>query len=158
MECMECKYMKEYVSKELDNREANSKNKRFVSYEEYGRLLNQLVEDIPKGRFAGIYTIPRGGYPVATHLAHHLEIPILSEIELKKYDIENEILLVDDIIHKGLTIKRFHRIKYVAVVFLNQYYYRSISLDDRTIYSAETVSLDTWVVFPWEKPNEEINR
>lgn len=98
-------------------------------------------------RVSAIYGFPRGGLPIAVHLSHHLNVPLLLNFfELDSYD---SILAVDDIVDSGKTFTEF--IERVGLMDLNVYsaslYYKKQSIFLPDIYLHETTD---WIVFPWE--------
>ena len=110
-----------------------------------------------------IVTFPRGGLIPATYLSHALDIPI-EIVYNSKYDYKREIvipeslkqhkkiLIVDDIIDTGDTIRDFIR---VSGFHLDSVTSTAIIADQRILdiglYYAPYTKTDAWVVFPWER-------
>ena len=131
--------------------------KRYISYEEYGKLLDKFIElinariDLSPIKF--VYGPPRGGLPIAVHVAHHLDLQLILNDRILKYDLitsttSPRILIVDDICDSGETLTKLlamnGNIK-TATLFKKP---RATVIPD--VY-VEEVSNDTWIVFPWEK-------
>ena len=57
-------------------------NKIYLSWEEFGIMVDKLVELIKKSRikFDGVCGIPRGGVILAICLAHKLTLPLYNSI------------------------------------------------------------------------------
>jgi len=130
--------------------------KRIITYEEYGRLVGQLAVVIEKQKKILKYTkyicgIPRGGYPIAIHLAHHLNKNFLEFYHLEPKD-EKFTLIVDDIADTGETLKHYTtwELRGTATLFYKE---RSIIKPD---FFVEVT--DKWIVFPWERDDEIPNR
>ncbi|MCF8354358.1 MAG: phosphoribosyltransferase [Melioribacteraceae bacterium] len=128
--------------------------KLFVDYSAFGCLLDSLCKKIENGKtkFNCIYAPPRGGWPVAVHISHYFELPILENLDFVK-EIEDEkikILLVDDIIDTGKTmIQVTDFIKdHVSYVICSLFFkpHSKIIVD----ICGEIVKNDQWVIFPWE--------
>lgn len=118
--------------------------------------------------------LERGGLPLAVMLSHRLGIPFESlkwqtrdgsekdEVKLKtilkKYTLNEPILIVDDICDSGITIdqvskainafaKKENRIIPVTYcVLVNKMKYRSNNI----VLSSISYYNEKWVVFPWE--------
>ena len=53
------------------------KGKRYVSYGEYGLILNEFVERLKDKEYDFVYGPPRGGAPIAAHMSHFLDVKFL---------------------------------------------------------------------------------
>jgi len=129
------------------------REKRFISYEEYGNLVNKLSDLIShySFNFNYIYGIERGGFPIAVHLSHHLNIPFLKPSEYFFTADNSKILIVDDICDTGATLKPFiNRGFRTATIF-----YKQRSVVEPLFFMEE---VDKWIVFPWEREDEIPNR
>ena len=124
--------------------------KFLISYERYGIMIKTLTEMIKNSglEFLSIYPIPRGGYPIAVHLSHFLNVPIRDEVILT----DKNILVVDDLIDEGETLKSFTEYPHYKFAVLYKKPWSPIKPD---FYIGET---DNWIVFPWEDPEETPNR
>lgn len=132
----------------------NQIKKLLVDYSAFGCALDSLCKKIEnrKIKFNCIYAPPRGGWPVAVHISHHFELPILEDLDFVK-DIEDEeirILLVDDIVDTGKTMTQItdfikdHVSYVICSLFLKPH--SKIIVD----IVGEIVKNDQWVIFPWE--------
>ena len=119
----------------------SDQNKMFVSYDMFNEIATRLVSKIKTKNkaYIGVYGIPRGGLPLAVHLAHHLDIPFLS-------DPKKGCLIVDDISDSGKTLQAFTQKYDVDIVTM---YYKKESVVEPDYYDS-IIDSDSWIVFPWE--------
>ena len=133
--------------------------KYIIDYTEYEKYICKLVDfikiynvDVP---FSAVHGFPRGGLPIAVHISHHLEIPMIYNIPqfYNKYP-NGHLLVVDDIIDTGKTYELFldyinkqNNINYTFAVL----FYKTRSKYIPDIYVKK---VSAWVVFPWEKFDE----
>ncbi len=137
-------------------------NKYFVTPQEFHDSIIILANKIPKGKYEYIYAIPRGGLIVGVYLSHYLELEILDKhdfavrytVYLRTNDREiiNDILIVDDLSDTGVTLDSFIQQFDVATI-----HYKPRSIVKPTYYVEECPN-DRWIVYPFEKPDEEPNR
>lgn len=129
--------------------------KRIITYQEFGNLLDQLVNKLKDLKFDYIYGIPRGGLPIAVHLSHHLDVELIDYWTLKwNNQLNKRILLVDDIVDTGKTINilrnelslESNMIITVAALF------KRPKIDNIKMYVESTPD---WIVFPFETYEEE---
>lgn len=125
-----------------------------VSYDRYGVMIGRLCELLAGKEFTKVYGPPRGGLPLAVHISHCFDLPmILSEDDL--YNMNNwlpqdRLLLVDDIIDTGHTLENIslrldlRHISHITAVLFKKV--NSTFLPDIFLETCET-----WVVFPWER-------
>jgi hypoxanthine phosphoribosyltransferase len=113
--------------------------KIYLSYEDYELYINDLVDKIKKGKekFDGVYGVPRGGLPIAVHLSHHLNLPLLTKPT-------KETLVVDDISDTGETLENIKH-KRVACIYSTIW-----TKTEPDYFVAFKVGEETWIVFPWE--------
>ena len=130
--------------------------KEQITYSEYSILLDELVEKIKNGldlsKIKFIYTFMRGGLPIGVHLSHFLNLPVYtneSNIDFTTISYKT-VLVVDDIADTGDTLFGFSRLWPTATLF-----YKTRSIVKPTFYVKETTN---WIVFPWEKDDEVMNR
>ena len=130
-----------------------------LSYAEYGELIEELTEKIMRDSFDLIFGLERGGLPVAVHLSHKLNIPLVVKMEevfelLAKQDTLS-VLVVDDIIDTGSTLEGIFYdidgIKRKTAVL----YYKPHASFTPDYYVRQTTD---WLVFPWENSDERPNR
>lgn len=127
-------------------------NKYKITAEQFEKDILKLVNMISKRNhsYKGLYPIPRGGMVVGVYLSHYLDLPIIynwHEVIKTK-----NVLIVDDILDTGYTLETFEDNFHTAVV-----YYKPRSMIVPT-YFAEQIPDDRWIVFPFEKFDEEPNR
>jgi hypoxanthine phosphoribosyltransferase len=146
-------------------------NKKFLSWNEFSNLSERLFEKIPKDSFDAIVCIGSGGLILGKLAADYFEKD-LAVIMAKSYEkgayastdkihlgnisslnpLAGNILLMDDLIEKGLTltevyssIKKIDSIREIktAVIFV-----KPGSKFKADYYVEETKD---WIVFPYEK-------
>ena len=118
--------------------------------EEFHDMILELINKIPKNKYKNILAIPRGGMMIGIYLSHYLDIPMI----VNKKDINSkDTLIVDDLVDTGSTLKEYSEKKFdIAVI-----YYKPRSIVVPT-YFVEQVPNNFWIVFNWEKADEEPNR
>lgn len=112
------------------------------SWADFGNDIPKLVLRIKKlarrkGRFDGIYGIPRGGLPLAVKLSHHLNLPILAG------GVTSKTLVVDDVADSGATLLPYVGRKATIVTI----FYKPWSKVKPDIWLRKT---ENHIVFPWE--------
>lgn len=133
--------------------------KEWVTYREFGDMCDYLVRRIKKDtrNITAIYGIPRGGFPLAVHLSHHLNIQLL-EFPWNFKDRKSFILIVDDISDTGKTLKEkkemFELAGFVTPITVSLFYKQNTCLIPDYFFE-ETAK---WVVFPWETNTSEISK
>jgi len=134
--------------------------KRIVTYEEYGRLMNKMVEKLHEQnkRFDGIYGDPRGAWPIMVHVLHHLKVPCLTTEEFVTSN-KMRFLVIDDICDMGRTFSNIYghmlQGKKSATAFFSVLFYKPRSKFKPDLYIEEVTE---WIVFPWERLDEIPNR
>lgn len=137
-------------------------NKMVLSYEEFGVKVNLLADKLKKYNFDAIFGVFRGGLPVATHLSHILNIPLMRDLTQYqseflnglKRDQNQELLIVDDIVDTAATMKRIR--ESTSLLGIRKFLFASLFKrpnvqPEPDIYLEETPD---WVVFPWENVEE----
>jgi hypoxanthine phosphoribosyltransferase len=116
---------------------------RHLTWDEFDKAVWKIAA-CHKGRsLAGIYGFPRGGLCLAVALSHHLQLPLLHEIE-------PGCLVVDDIYETGRTLTPASQCAGVRCVVW-------ISKVQPTWFSAvEVIDSPDWIIFPWEDPRAAI--
>ena len=139
--------------------------KSIITYEEFGRMMNQLVDHLKTvpNKFDYIYGPPKGAWPIITHLANHLKIECLSSegfCETLDKEIKN-YLIADDIVDKGQTLGNIHGYEFENKYCPRPYYVSLFYKPQSTFkpdYYVKKIPNEIWVVFPWERYDEEPNR
>lgn len=132
--------------------------KSLITYSEYEIMMDEMVQKLCNIKFAAIHGLPRGGLPIAVHLSHYLELPLLINIQRFKQDYPNETLLVvDDIIDTGKTFERFLEIAKIQKFNykIATLFYKPHAKYEPDIFIKQTLD---WIVFPWEQTEEMPNR
>ena len=137
--------------------------KIIITYDIYDHMMDNLVEQI---EFSKLYTKikyvygpPRGGLPIAVHLAHHLDLKFIILNQLGALDSHelDRVLIVDDIADTGKTLNDFKRAFKIMDASLTT---ATLFVKDRSIIKPDFYVEETtdWIVYPWEKINEKPNR
>ncbi len=143
--------------------------KRFVDWNEFGRLVEKLSEVLKGVKVDLVVGIARGGLPVSLVIADRLGVPV-DFINIKSYRAvgirdrpvilstlsenvkDKVVLVVDDLIDEGDTmmtviehLKERHSPKkiYTATLFIKPW------SKFKPDFYLEIV--DKWIVFPWER-------
>jgi hypoxanthine phosphoribosyltransferase len=134
---------------------------RKYSWDHFHRYCFNLAYEIKQeeslmGRkYKYIYGIPRGGLIPATILSHILEVPVVDWTQLGSKTI-SEVLVVDDIVDSGGTIKKFEMYD-TATIF-----YKDKVSDFVPTFFAHYAEEEDWIVFPWEcstnDPVSQVNK
>ena len=119
-------------------------------------------------KYENIYAIPRGGLIIGVYLSHYLKLDILDKHDFAvRYNVYlkakyfktnnketiNDILIVDDLTDTGKTLDPLIKNGFdVATI-----HYKPRSIVKPTYYVEECPN-DRWMVYPFEKPDEEPNR
>ena len=131
--------------------------REFITYERYGKMAQRLTELLECEKFTKIYGPPRGGLPIAVHLAHHLDLPLITTEDfisnMNKWLRSDRLLVVDDIINNGKTISALIQMLKIRKIahFTAVLFYKSHAIFKPDLYLETT---DKWIVFPWERPDE----
>ena len=118
-----------------------------LSWSQIDSMVNDISDKIIKSgkKYESIYGIPRGGLILAVLLSHKLNIPIIFDDNC----INSTVLLVDDILDSGNTVKDLIVNNYsfkidIAVLVVNE---KSVVKPD---YFGINNSQNVWITFPWE--------
>ena len=123
--------------------------KEHVSWEKFEEGCKELVKQIKKDKFEPdvIFTIPRGGFPIATRIAHLLDIDTIETDKERANRRYMRVLFIDDIADSGRTIlENFPQVVFKCKVAT--LYYKETSKVKPDFFAFTT---DKWVVFPWEE-------
>ena len=145
---------------------SNNVSVKKITYYDYGVDVSILKHKIftyceaNNITFNGVYGPPRGGLPIATHLAHAFNIELilkLIDVVDNQYDMykNSRLLICDDVCDSGETFQTINKLltetcnlpsPIFCALFTKP---RSYSLFPIDLFVTE-VSNDTWLMFPWE--------
>jgi len=130
-----------------------------LSYNEYEKLVNELGDKL-KGKVDMVYGPCRGGWPIAVHLSHYLNISMLLATDGYAYVAYNKLLVVDDICNNGKTMSNIlgSLNDRENVITASLYINGACPKGKRPDIFLRTKKFNEWVVFPWERADEEPNR
>lgn len=139
--------------------------KIYISWKEYDKMITALSNQILKSsiKYDLIITIPRGGLPIATSLAHKLNIKNVVTVEeyLTHEYKAGKFLLVDDISDKGDTLEtELKNLKYKttnknAIFDIACLCYKP-QTKVKPKYFSKVYLNDEWAIFPWENKDEKM--
>lgn len=95
------------------------------------------IADTWRGKVSAVYGIPTGGVPLALMVASRIGVPMASE-----WHMGSAILVVDDLIDTGRTMRKYEGSGYRDAAFRKPY--SPIALAPRARV------MDEWLWFPWE--------
>ena len=124
------------------NATAKHKRKRY-KFNYIKDAINNLAIRLPKNKYNSIYGIPRGGLIIAVLLSHKLNIPIIMD----KSFINSKVLVVDDLVDSGNTIREFKKLH--GNFDLVTIHYKNCSTIQPT-YFYEEIDKKIWCIYPWE--------
>ena len=137
-----------------DNSKINDikgKELNFIQERAYKEALEDIKRYVYPNRykFDYIYGIPRGGLIPAVYLSHKLDIPMI--MDLHEIESNKSLLITEDIIDSGNTIKQFinnlpSTIKRYEIVSIIS----KASSKNLANYSSIVIKNDDWIVFPYE--------
>jgi len=132
--------------------------KVIVTYNQFNDQVKKLAEYLKEIDFAAIYGLPRGGLPIAVHLSHLLEKPIVMSLDqfILEFGRHDTLLIVDDIVDTGVTYQKLIKDLKSKAIYYHHYFASLYFKPKRSVirpdyYVAET---DDWVVLPWEQQEE----
>ena len=144
-----------------------------LTWEDYFKLCDSLVEQVKNEGYTDIIAISRGGLIPAQYLAYKLDIKrvhvfgvssykgqtqdrfeIYQEIDTHFSD-KNKVLIVDDIADTGKTLYYcldYYSVKlyYAQKVHICSLHYKPQNSIIKPEYYAQTVENNTWVVYPYD--------
>ena len=139
--------------------------KVFISYREYGELLNNMTIYLKQldTKFNAIIAPPRGALPIAVHLSHNLNIKtiLIKNVDILDFLIsrDDNVLLVDDIVDTGITmnslVTNIKRSFKIGKLYTASLYYKERSIFEPNYYCYKTRD---WIVFPYESLEEIPNK
>jgi len=132
-----------------------------ITYEEYGLMLDRMCRSLQDHAFTKVYGPPRGGLPIAVHMAHCFDLPlILSEVDLYNMNNwlpEDRLLLVDDIVDTGQTLETIStRLSIRHIDHLTAVLYKK----NHTTFTPDLFlkTCESWIGCPWERLDAPRNR
>lgn len=134
-------------------------NKHYVSWIKFGGLCESIKNQIEKSneKYSYLHPVPRGGYPLATYLSNHLNIPFCqSRNQLLELFEEGRILVVDDISDTGKTLEQTLDMFKWKEYDIATLHYRVGSKIKPKFYG-EMINDDSWIVYPFE-PREKVSK
>lgn len=121
-----------------------------INWKKYNIMIDEITKQIKSSnkKYNLIVTFPRGGLPIATSLAHKLNIKnIITINELNNFffnNLKNYVpLFVDDISDTGKTLYHFSNYDIACLC-----YKTGTSVIPK--YFSTVYLKDEWVEFPWE--------
>ena len=130
-------------------------NKVFITPQKFHDDIIKLCNMIPKDKYKYVIGLPRGGCIVAVYISHFCDLDYFEFEDFKHLDSLSDVLIVDDLVDTGKTLKDLQVIEEQLDTAVVYYKPRSII---KPIYFVEQVGNTDWISFPYEKPDEIPNR
>jgi hypoxanthine phosphoribosyltransferase len=127
---------------------------RKYNWRQIDTFVNNIADQIKRSGnvYKVLFGIPRGGLIPATILSHILEIPIVTTFDTLWTKSMKDVLVVDDIVDSGETLKEYADFYHIASIFWKKY------ASFMPKYYSEIAYPDEWIVFPWEtKTSDKIS-
>jgi len=126
-------------------------DKRFIDWSDVDRAINKIIANISSSevKINAVGGLPRGGLIPAVMISHRLNIPFVSQANIK--NIFGNILIVDDISDTGKTLKQF---KFEENIYTATLHWKQSS-EYQPDYFWEIAYENEWIVYPWENKNSE---
>lgn len=118
-----------------------------MTYKEVLKDAKLLALKIPYSRYKAIHGIPAGGIAIAVAIADVLNIDNLLSVDDYKKSNKKEVLVVDDLVDSGKTLKRYKESDCAVL-------YKKPHSPEPTYYLKNIGS--EWVTFPHEKDKDGI--
>jgi hypothetical protein len=157
--------------------------KRYVSWNEYNKLCDQLIDKIKDSNYkiTHVVAVMRGGYYVANRISEALNIPLIFVVA-KSYDGTKKtgnvlvsdlifppdinrrgwanLLIVDDLVDSGDTFNKIQQILFESRIVLNFSYFATLWQKENSKFSPDfvverNVPIDQWIVQPFESEYAE---
>jgi len=134
--------------------------KTIITYNDYDHMMDKLVEMIEMSKsytkVKYVYGPPRGGLPIAVHLAHFLDLTLLDRFDFKNLPEREweKVLIADDVADTGETLQEI-RDKFGTYFITAVLHYKSRSVVKPDFFVEEN---NTWIIYPWERLDEIPNR
>lgn len=127
--------------------------KVFITPQKFHDDIIKLCNMIPKDKYKYVIGVPRGGCILGVYLSHYLDLNFVDFETITYLDEEQcKFLVADDLTDTGRTFDDLAKGFDTAVL-----YYKPRSIIKPTYFVEEVKNTD-WIVFPYEKPEEEPNR
>jgi len=120
-------------------------------------VIDEMVDDIAKQvrdsekEYAYIAGVARGGLIPAVMLSHRLDLPMVAINPNDEVSQHHEVLIIDEIYDTGKTMRKLMennpRADFAVL-------YHNIDLAPLKYFAVKR-KLDDWIIFPWEKNNEQ---
>ena len=125
--------------------------KIFLSWKDIDDAVESLIYQIKQSntKITAIGGLPRGGLIPAVLLSHKMDIPFVSQANVKL--VPGNILIVDDICDTGKTLKRF---KFEDNVYTATIHYKT-SAEYKPHFWFKLANENKWIVYPWEQKESE---
>jgi len=122
--------------------------KLIYSWDNFRSDVDTLIKKIDRGKYIGVYGIPRGGVSLAVALSERLDLPIFDlDQTLANQDF---VLVCDDVVDSGKTRFKFPHHDFICLHSRRlQDDIKSASLSHRLTLSANIID-DQWIIYPWE--------
>ena len=123
--------------------------KEHLSWKQFDEGCKELAKQIKQSKFKPevIFTIPRGGLPIATRLGHLLNVKKIATDKTDFLQVGRKIpniLFIDDVSDTGGTILR----NFIFSMKIATLHYKPCSRVKPDFYVWEN---DKWIVYPWEE-------
>jgi len=135
--------------------------KCYLSYHDYETFVKILTKKLSVNKdLKYVYGIPKGGLPIAVHIANNLHLKYLDTLEQvikKTIEEPGSTLIVDDLTDTGKTLSQiFTLFQSSDLCPITATLFHKPQSNIKPDFFVEETSL--WVYFPWEDPNETPNR
>ena len=125
--------------------------KLYLTWNDIENAVEKLAVDITNSKIeiAAVGGLPRGGLIPAVLLSHKMNIPFVSQANVKL--IPGNILIVDDICDTGKTLKPF---KFESNVYTAAIYHKISAMVEPNFWF-KLANEDEWIVYPWEQKDSQ---
>ena len=126
-------------------------NKKYLEWRDIDDAIERLTINITNSKIeiAAVGGLPRGGLIPAVLLSHKMNIPFVSQANIKS--ITGNILIVDDICDTGKTLKPF---KFEPNVYTATLHYKT-SAEYEPHFWWKLADNTTWYYYPWERKDSQ---
>lgn len=127
--------------------------KTFLTWEQYDKLVNELIEKIDLTKYKTICGIPRGGALLALLISYKTNIPVISPDSLyyeRWYDDCKDVLIIDDIADSGKTLQQYIEYEHDTATLFK---HKNCPITP-TYYGQES---EDWIVFPYETEKDTLS-